>query len=51
MKASEDYFKARPAMEACGIDVFVTARANGFSIHVVRSHEDEMNVFRVILVE
>ncbi len=26
---------ARPAMEACGIDVFATARANGFPIEVV----------------
>jgi len=44
-------FEARPSMEACGIDVFKTARDNGFSIEVVRTHEEERNSFGVILVE
>lgn len=44
-------FEARPAMEACGIDVFKTARDNGFRIEVVRTHEDEMNLFGVVLIE
>jgi predicted metal-binding protein len=44
-------FEARPAMEACGIDVFGTARGNGFPIDVVRTHEEESNFFGVILVE
>ena len=44
-------FGARPALEACGIDVFKTARENGFHIHVLRNHEEEMNVFGLILVE
>ena len=44
-------FKARPSMEACGIDVYKTARDNGFPIEVVRSHGDEMNLFGLILVE
>jgi predicted metal-binding protein len=44
-------FEARPAMEACGIDVFKTARDNGFHIDVVRTHEDDMNVFGVVLIE
>jgi len=43
--------EARPSMEACGIDVFKTARDNGFSIEVVRTHEEERNVFGLILVE
>ena len=43
--------KARPSMEACGIDVFNTARDNGFPIEVVQSHGDEMNLFGLILVE
>jgi predicted metal-binding protein len=42
---------ARPSMEACGIDVFKTARDNGFPIEVVRTHEEERNVFGLILVE
>ena len=44
-------FEARPSMEACGIDVFKTARDNGFRIDVVRSHDDERNCYGVILVE
>ena len=38
-------------MEACGIDVFKTARDNEFFIEVVKTHEDERNVFGVILAE
>jgi predicted metal-binding protein len=43
--------EARPSMEACGIDVFKTARDNGFSIEVVRTREDERDAFGLILVE
>jgi predicted metal-binding protein len=43
--------EARPSMEACGIDVFKTARNNGFPIEVVRTHHDEMNIFGLVLVE
>ncbi|MGQ9509782.1 MAG: DUF2284 domain-containing protein [Thermodesulfobacteriota bacterium] len=43
--------RARPSMEACGIDVFKTARDNGFPIKVIRSHEEERNFYGVILVE
>lgn len=42
---------ARPSMEACGIDVFKTARDNGFVIEVVRTRDDEMNIFGLVLVE
>jgi predicted metal-binding protein len=44
-------YEARPSMEACGIDVFKTARDNGFPIKVVRTHEEERNIYGVILVE
>lgn len=44
-------YKARPSMEACGIDVFKTARDNGFPIAVVRNHEEERNIYGLILVE
>jgi predicted metal-binding protein len=47
----EHGYDARPSMEACGIDVFKTARTNGFPIEVVRSHEEERNCYGVILVE
>jgi predicted metal-binding protein len=43
--------EARPSMEACGIDVFKTARDNGFPIEVVRKHHDEMNIFGLVLVQ
>lgn len=42
---------AVPAMEACGIDVFATARANGFQIHTLREMGEERNHFGLILVE
>jgi predicted metal-binding protein len=43
--------KARPSMEACGIDVFKSARDNGFRIEVLRTHEEERNIFGLLLVE
>ena len=43
--------QARPSMEACGIDVYKTARNNGFPINVVRTHDDERNHFGLLLVE
>ncbi len=43
--------KARPAMEACGIDVFATARKHGFTIEVVKTHDDPQHYFGLILVE
>jgi predicted metal-binding protein len=44
-------YEARPSMEACGIDVFKTARDNGFPIQVVKNHEDARNIFGLILIE
>ncbi len=44
-------YQARPSMEACGIDVFQTARANGFRIHVVRSEDEIGNYFGLVLVD
>ena len=44
-------YEARPSMEACGIDVFKTARDNGFHIEVVQTYEAERNVFGVVLAE
>jgi predicted metal-binding protein len=43
--------KARPSMEACGIDVFGTVRANGFEIDVVKTREHPARYFGVVLVE
>ena len=43
--------RARPAMEACGIDVYATARANGFHIEVVRDHSQSQDYFGLVLVD
>jgi predicted metal-binding protein len=43
--------KARPAMEACGIDVYQTARNNGFPIEVVRDETGDQNYYGVVLIE
>lgn len=42
---------ARPAMEACGINVFDTVRANGFHIEVVRSHRQADDYYGVVLID
>jgi hypothetical protein len=38
-------------MEAAGIDVYQTARNNGFHIEVVTSYECEQNYFGLVLIE
>ena len=43
--------RARPSLEACGIDVFATARKHNLPIHVVRTHKEERDLFGVVLVE
>ncbi|MFH1219755.1 MAG: DUF2284 domain-containing protein [Candidatus Eisenbacteria bacterium] len=44
-------YLARPSMEACGIDVYATARNNGFTINVVRSRREKGNYFGLVLVD
>ncbi len=43
--------QARPAMEACGIDVFRTARAAGYPIEVVRDNTCPQNYYGLLLLE
>ena len=43
--------EARPAMEACGIDVYQTARSNGLPIEVVKDQSCEQNYYAVVLIE
>jgi hypothetical protein len=38
-------------MEACGIDVFATARAAGLPIAVATCRDDEQNYYGLVLVE
>jgi predicted metal-binding protein len=42
---------ARPSMEACGIDVYATARANGSPIEVVRDETSDQNYYGLVLIE
>ncbi|HOK96772.1 MAG TPA: DUF2284 domain-containing protein [Anaerohalosphaeraceae bacterium] len=43
--------QARPAMEACGIDVFTTARKAGFPIEVVKNRRQCPNFYGLLLVD
>jgi len=43
-------YEARPSMEASGIDVFKTARNNGFKIEVLKSTDCKGNYFGLVLL-
>lgn len=43
--------RARPSMEACGIDVYATARGNGFPVHPLRTKGDTQNDYCLMLVD
>jgi predicted metal-binding protein len=42
---------ARPSPEGCGIDVYATARDHGFTINVVRNHNDVQHYFGLVLID
>lgn len=42
---------ARPSMEACGIDVYETARVNNFPLEVQKDPSGEINLYGLILIE
>jgi len=44
-------FRARPSMESCGIDVYQTARNNGFHIETLRDETEPRNNFCLMLVD
>lgn len=50
-KGCRDTEHARPAMEACGINVFRTAREAGFPIEVVSSRSCQQNYYGLLLLE
>jgi len=50
-KACKHPHQARPAMEASGIDVFQTARSNGFPIDIVTSREQQGDYYGLVLIE
>ncbi len=43
--------RIRPMMEACGIDVFKTARDNGFEIDTRKETYGRWNFFALVLIE
>lgn len=43
--------KARPCMESSGIDVFQTARNNGFDISTLRERDETRNIFCLMLID
>ncbi len=43
--------QARPSMEAAGIDVYATARANGFPIEVVTDRSCPQNYYGLVLID
>jgi predicted metal-binding protein len=42
---------ARPSMEACGIDVFETARRAGYQISILKDRKSEFTYFGMVLVD
>ncbi len=49
--AKVNKLRIRPMMEACGIDVFKTARDNGFQIDTKKETYGRWNFFALVLVE
>ena len=49
--AQEKNKDARPLMEACGIDVFKTARDNGFHIDTKKETYGKWNYFALVLLD
>ena len=44
-------WKARPSMEGCGIDVYRTARNNGFYIQTIREKTETTNRYCLMMVD
>ena len=43
--------RVRPSMEACGIDVFQTARNNGFFIDTLEERDETSNIYCLLLID
>ncbi|MBA4395389.1 MAG: metal-binding protein, partial [Desulfobacca sp.] len=44
-------YQARPSMEACGIDVYQTARNNGYPIQPLHERSETQNDYCLMLVD
>ena len=42
---------ARPSMEGCGIDVYQTARNNGFFIQTLSERSEVRNIYSLMMVD
>ncbi|MFO0794604.1 MAG: DUF2284 domain-containing protein [Candidatus Brocadiaceae bacterium] len=43
--------EARPSMEACGIDVYQTARNHNLRIETLKNKDDEINIYGLVLLD
>lgn len=43
--------KARPSLEACGIDVFALANDNGFNMEVITGPITQLKIYGMVLIE
>ena len=43
--------EARPSMEACGIDVYQTARNHNLRIETLKNKDDEVNIYGLVLLD
>lgn len=43
--------EARPSMEACGIDVYQTARNHNLKIETLKNKNEEVNIYGLVLLE
>ena len=43
--------ETRPSLEACGIDVYATVRANGYPIKVLKDSRCQGNYYGIVLIE
>lgn len=43
--------EARPSMEACGIDVYQTARRHNLKIETLKNNNEEVNIYGLVLLE
>jgi predicted metal-binding protein len=43
--------RTRPSLEACGIDVYSTVRANGYPIKVLKTADCRGNYYGIVLIE
>lgn len=51
LKKCEHPTKARPSLEACGIDVFALANDNGFNMKVITGPITQLKIYGMVLIE